>query len=60
MQNDTTATAWHDIKKQIRDLRIDTQIEDLRGRLAEDWNFRVSSRESEAVAPDSVLGVPHS
>ena len=54
MQNDTNATTWHTIKKKIQDLSIETQIEDLRGRLADDWYLRVSRRETDAVAPDSV------
>jgi hypothetical protein len=53
MHNDTTVTAWNTIKKQIEDLRIETQIEDLRGRLADDWYLRVSPRETDTLAPDS-------
>lgn len=54
MQNDTTATAWHTIKEQIQDLRIETQIDDLRRRLSEDWYLRASRRNTDAVAAESV------
>jgi hypothetical protein len=46
MHNQTEATPWHAIKTQITGLRVfESQIQDLRGLLAEDWQIRLSRRE---------------
>jgi hypothetical protein len=51
MQNQVEAEPWNAIKTQITGLRVfESQIEDLRSLLAEDWQIRLSRREVRAVA----------
>jgi hypothetical protein len=51
MQNQVEATPWNTIKVHITGLRVfESQIEDLRSLLAEDWQIRLSRREVRAVA----------
>jgi hypothetical protein len=44
MQNDTNATSWRAIERQIDSLGIQKQIEYLRSQLADEWHFRLSRR----------------
>jgi len=51
MHNPKTPTPWHIIENQITRLRVfESQIEDLRKLLAEDWQARLSSGQESAVA----------
>jgi hypothetical protein len=51
MQNQIEAAPWYTVKTQISGLRVfESQIEDLRSLLAEDWQIRLSRREVRAVA----------
>jgi predicted oxidoreductase len=52
MQDQKEPTQWHIIENQITRLRVfESQIEDLRRLLAEDWQARLSRREHSAPGP---------
>jgi len=40
MQTEVNDPTWRSIEQQIKELTIEKQIEDLRSRLAEDWQRR--------------------
>lgn len=55
MLNPKTPTPWHVIEKRITLLRVfESQIEDLRTLLAEDWRCRLSRGQESTVAPDAI------
>jgi len=45
MQTEANQTVWRDIERQIKDLAIGKQIENLRSLLAEDWRSRQACHE---------------
>ena len=46
MQPEPNAAGWLSIEQQIKELTIEKQIEEVRSRLSEDWQFRLMRRDN--------------